>query len=199
MSQLFGLRKGFVEQVGKIESKIKRLSKRIYYVYFKRDLSGYARSIGVKTGNNCNYIDDPEKIFGSEPWLISIGNHVRLTWGVRIITHRGETWVARELDNRYINSANYAPVVIGNNVFIGMYSIVMPGVKIGNNVIVGAHSVVTHDIPDNLVVCGTPAKKISSIDEYLLKISHKENLEIIHFDSEQKKRAVVEKHPEWFE
>ena len=35
-------------------------------------------------------------------------------------------------------------------------------IKIGNNVIVGANSVVTHDVPDNCVVAGTPAKIISS-------------------------------------
>lgn len=53
-----------------------------------------------------------------------------------------------------------AKVVIGNDVWIGMRSIIMPGVKIGNGVVIGAGAVVTKDIPDYAVVGGVPAKII---------------------------------------
>ena len=57
-------------------------------------------------------------------------------------------------------SKEIKPVVIGNDVWIGLRSVIMPGVKIGNHVIVGAGSVVTKDIPDYAVVGGAPAKII---------------------------------------
>ena len=53
-----------------------------------------------------------------------------------------------------------AKVVIGNDVWIGMRSIIMPGVKIGNGVVIGSGAVVTKDIPDYAVVGGVPAKII---------------------------------------
>ena len=52
------------------------------------------------------------------------------------------------------------PVVIGNNVWLGNNVCVLPGVCIGNGVVVGANSVVTHDLPDNCVAAGVPAKII---------------------------------------
>ena len=52
------------------------------------------------------------------------------------------------------------PVTIGNDVWIGANSVVVPGVVIGSNVIIGAGSVVTHDIPDNCVAVGNPCRKI---------------------------------------
>lgn len=55
------------------------------------------------------------------------------------------------------------PINIGDNVWIGGSAIIMPGVNIGNNAIIGAGSVVTHDVPDNCVVAGNPARII----EYL--------------------------------
>ena len=59
--------------------------------------------------------------------------------------------------------------IIGNNVFVGADTVILPSVTIGNNVIIGAHSTVTHDITDNSVVVGSPAKIICSLDEYLGK------------------------------
>ncbi len=59
-----------------------------------------------------------------------------------------------------------APLVVGNNVFLGMAVTILPGVSIGDNVVVGAGAVVTHDLPSDCVAVGTPAKPIRSIDEY---------------------------------
>jgi len=58
-------------------------------------------------------------------------------------------------------------VVIGDNCFIGMNSIILKGTKIGNNCIVGAGSVLTgKEYPDNSVIVGNPAKVICTIDDY---------------------------------
>lgn len=56
------------------------------------------------------------------------------------------------------------PITIGDNVWIGGGSIIMPGVTLGNNVVVGAGSVVTKSFPDNVVVAGNPAKIIKRVD-----------------------------------
>ena len=53
-----------------------------------------------------------------------------------------------------------AEVVIGNDVWIGMRVVIMPGVKVGNGVVIGAGAVVTKDIPDYAIVGGVPAKII---------------------------------------
>lgn len=52
--------------------------------------------------------------------------------------------------------------IVGNRCFIGIRSIIMPGVRIGNEVVVGAGSVVTKDVPDNCIVAGNPAKNIKT-------------------------------------
>lgn len=52
------------------------------------------------------------------------------------------------------------PVTIGDNVWFGGSSVVLPGVNIGNNVVIAAGAVVTKDVPDNVVVGGNPAKII---------------------------------------
>lgn len=66
------------------------------------------------------------------------------------------------------------PIYIGNNVWIGAGSIILPGVKIGNNSVIGAGSVVTKDIPANVVAVGNPCKVLREIDENDMKYYHKD-------------------------
>lgn len=56
------------------------------------------------------------------------------------------------------------PVYIGDNVWMGRNVCIMPNVKVGDGVVIGANAVVTHDIPDNCVVGGIPAKIIKMLD-----------------------------------
>lgn len=63
----------------------------------------------------------------------------------------------------------FGRIRIGNFVYIGNNSLIMPGVTIGNNVLIGAGSVVTKSIPDNVVVGGNPAHFICTIEDYLKK------------------------------
>jgi len=129
----------------------------------------YARRLGVKIGKGCRiYIRE----WGSEPFLVTIGDRVTITSGVRIITHDGATWLVRNSNG--VRYQRYRPVVIGDDVFIGMNSIIMPGVTIGNKVIVGAGSVVTKDVPGNTIVVGHPAKPIGSFEAYSDKIMRTE-------------------------
>lgn len=120
----------------------------------------YARCIGVTFGKNCKFI---RPNFGTEPYLISMGDHVEITHGVKFLTHDGGVWIFRDEFN---DIEVFGPIKIGNNVFIGVNSIIMPGITIGDNCVVGCGSVVTKDVPPNSVAAGIPAKVIKSIFEY---------------------------------
>ena len=56
-------------------------------------------------------------------------------------------------------------ITIGDNVWIGGNSCIMPGVTIGNNVVIGAGSVVTKDLPDNVIAVGSPCRVVREITE----------------------------------
>nr|QOS23450.1 putative acetyltransferase [Vibrio parahaemolyticus] len=125
-----------------------------------------AKISGVTLGENCRvYIRD----FGTEPFLISIGNNVTITSGVRFLTHDGATsLIKNDEGSRY---QLYGGIQVQDDVFIGVNSIIMPGVKIGRNTIIGAGSVVTRDIEGNGVYAGSPAKLVRTFDEYREKIT----------------------------
>ena len=57
------------------------------------------------------------------------------------------------------------PVTIGDNVWLGGNTVILPGVTIGSNTVIGAGSVVTHDIPDWVIAAGNPCKVIRPITE----------------------------------
>ena len=124
---------------------------------------GYARSLGVKIGEDCRIFPSN---FGSEPWLISIGNKVTITSGVKLLTHDGATWLISDEKGR---REHFARLEIGNNVFIGSNAVIMPGVKLEDYVIVAAGSVVTKSVPSGSIVGGNPAKIIGSFDTYKKK------------------------------
>jgi acetyltransferase-like isoleucine patch superfamily enzyme len=146
---------------------------RIYYMSLKLIFSeeryatninpGLARKAGVKVGEGCRLYSSN---FGSEPFLIEIGEHVTITAGVQFITHDGGVWVLRGLDSQFQKCDLFGKIVIGNNVFIGINSIIMPGVTIGDNCIIASGSVVTRSFESNSVIAGLPAKSIKSIEEY---------------------------------
>ena len=64
-------------------------------------------------------------------------------------------------------------VHIGNNVWIGASSVIVPGVTIGDNTVIGAGSVVTKDIPANVVAVGNPCKVLREIGEHDRKYFYK--------------------------
>lgn len=124
----------------------------------------YAKKIGVEISEDTRLIGKNID-FGSEPYLISIGQHVTISSNVQFITHDGGTWVFRE-EEKYKNTVKYGRIIIGNNVFIGSRTILMPGIEIGRNCVIAAGSVVTKSVPSNSVVGGNPAKFICDINEY---------------------------------
>lgn len=91
---------------------------------------------------------------GIYPGLIYIGKGCVITSGVCILSHFYNT-----IDRRFYSGK----VVIGNNVFIGMNTLIVNAVNIGDNAIIGAGSVVNRDIPANEIWAGNPAKLIRKI------------------------------------
>lgn len=130
------------------------------------DPIGHARSIGVRVGKDCRLIGVR---FGSEPFLVTLGDHVSAA-DVSFITHDGGVWVFRQ---EWPEVELFGPITVGNNVFLGAGVRVLPGVTIGDNVIVGAGAIVVRDIPSNCVAVGQPARPIRTLQEYWTRNVHK--------------------------
>lgn len=140
--------------------------KKIYrWILFQISPIKYARKIGVKVGSNCRF--NRNISFGSEPYLVSIGNHVSFSGrGATFITHEGGHWVLKGLDKKYEETFGYGRITIGDNVFIGSGVTFLKGVTVGENVIIGACSLVNKSLSANGVYAGVPAKYICSLDEW---------------------------------
>ncbi|WP_336776033.1 acyltransferase [Paenibacillus sp. MMO-58] len=147
------------------------------------------RKQGVKIGEGC--VIDKSAIFGSEPYLISIGNKVRITHGVKFITHDGGLWVLRNLGLLPESADRFGRIEVGNNCNIGWNAIIMPGVIIGDNCVIGCGAIVTKSIPDNSIVAGVPARVIESIEEYCNK-NKTRYVPTKHLSDEEKKLYLSE-------
>lgn len=93
---------------------------------------------------------------------IHIGNNVMIGSGVIITTTDSHPlhWEARRLNTEPPASA---PVIIGDDVFIGARAIILKGVTIGDGAVIGAGSVVTKSIPPRVIAAGNPARIIKEI------------------------------------
>ena len=90
---------------------------------------------------------------------IIFGNNIELAPGVSIISSNHET-------TNLSKHVKGKPIIIGNNVWIGANTTVLPEVTIGNNVTIGANSVVTRDIDSNSIAVGNPCKVIKKKEPY---------------------------------
>lgn len=145
----------------------------IYKFYYKSYIKFLKRS-GVSIGTetviiNCTFSQSHK----GDHFII--GNGCTLT-GVTFVAHDAsptlfipELNVKKDVMALGSRRSYRAPIRIGDNVFIGIGTIILPGVTIGDNVVIGAGSVVTRNIPGNQVAAGNPAKVICPIDEYITK------------------------------
>lgn len=118
-------------------------------------------AMGLTAGKNFN----PQHGFNLDPshcWLTTIGDDVTLGPRVQILAHDASMHGA-------LGYTRIGRVTIGDRVFIGAGSIVLPGVTIGSDVVVGAGSVVTKDIPSGKVFAGNPAREICDTEAFLNK------------------------------
>lgn len=159
----------------------------MHWKYYRNPIE-CARSQGVTIGRDCRLLCRLGT-FGGEPYLVSLGDHVTITFGVRFITHDGGVWVFR---SKHPNIDVIDSIRIGNNVFIGINSIILPGVTIGDNCVIGAGSVVTKDVEAGSVVAGVPARRIKSLEEYWKSVEAKA-VYIRHLPDDEKRRVLMEK------
>lgn len=140
--------------MSRIDWIIKRLMPMSYY-------PSYLKKKGVKIGENCEIYKSA--LFGSEPYLIEIGNHVRINSGVNFVTHDGGYWVLRDehagFGSEFKNADKFGKIVVEDNVHIGTNAIIMPGVTIGENSVIACGAVVTHDVTRNSIWGGYRPEK----------------------------------------
>lgn len=155
---------------------------------------------GLKVGKNLSMMDGC-RIDYSHCWHIEIGNDVTLAPRVHILAHDAST-------KKHLNYTKIGNVKIGDRVFIGAGTIILPGVTIGNDVIIGAGSIVNRSIPANSLAVGNPARVVDSISSYLEKQKNKMNDEncfdesftLHHISNENKviMKNITEKHGQSF-
>lgn len=138
-------------------SLIKELLYRLRGEYTTEKLVSMGMKVGKEFKRLHGVILDP-----GHCWLIEIGDNVTMAPRVHILCHDAST-------KQFLNYTKIGRVTIGDNVFIGADTVVLPGVTIGNNVVIGANSTVTHNIPDNSVAAGVPACVICSLEDYIQK------------------------------
>ncbi|MFO0773569.1 MAG: acyltransferase [Nitrospiraceae bacterium] len=113
-----------------------------------------------------------------------------VTSGVQFITHDGGIAVIR----KHLGHASiFGPIVVGNNVFIGYGSILLPNIRIGDNVLIAAGAVVTRDLPSGVVAAGVPARPIKTVEEYAKTVSAHAVL-IEHLSPDQKRQFLLERY-----
>lgn len=149
-------------------NRIFSISVRILKIDRFLDPLNYAIRHGLRCGRGVTLSSKFGTTFGSEPYLIELGDYVRLSGNVTFITHDGGTWAFRDLE-KYKDVLKFGKIVVGDRTFIGYGATIMPGVTIGKRCVVAAGAIVTKDIPDETVVAGIPARKVNTIWEYAEK------------------------------
>ncbi|MGX7076493.1 acyltransferase [Globicatella sanguinis] len=171
---------------------------RKYYFYFmekiakiiKRDSMSYRlkryKLYGANIGNNVRTFSP---ISGSESYLISIGNNVTISTGVKFITHDNSIIKFRENATDLVGE-----IKIGDNCFIGANALILPGVSIGKNCIISAGAVVSSSFLDGVIIGGNPAKIIGDVNSYI----NKHNSDYFNFKgmSYIERKEEILRHPE---
>lgn len=152
---------------------MKRLWQNVKYnLYMTSAGRGGVQGVFKSVGYNVRL---PAMILPLYPELVSFGNNVEVASGVRFIVHDAIHGVInRDGHSGVTVKENIGEIVIGDNVFIGAGTIILPGVKIGSNVIVGAGSVINKDLSDNSVCAGVPCKQIGTYEGYVKSVAVKD-------------------------
>lgn len=148
---------------------MKGLKRKFFMLKLALISNGYKKAKYLKTkkyfgaiGEDC-YLQPYN--YGTEPYLIFLGNNVCIASNVTFINHDITYKMFNNLGggvyHKYIGK-----IVVGNNVFIGTNVTILYNVKIGNNVIIGANSLINSDVPNDSVVAGIPAHVIGDFSEF---------------------------------
>ena len=116
------------------------------------------KRMGLKVGDNVKIMGGVKIDYGHCKH-ISIGNNVTIAPDVYLLAHDASMYNVKKY-------TRIGKIIIGDNVFIGLRSVVMPNVRIGENSIIGAGSLVNKSIPKNVVAVGNPIKIICSVEDF---------------------------------
>jgi acetyltransferase-like isoleucine patch superfamily enzyme len=148
---------------------LKALRLAVNTVRLHRDPVRYFRSHGAEIGEGVEIFGANLFTFGSEPYLVSIGNKVTISHNADFITHDGGLRVAR---SKYPNAYLYGRIKVGDQCFLGAHCVLLPGANVGAGSVIGSGSIVTGEIPPGVVAIGAPAKPIKSVEEYVQAKKH---------------------------
>lgn len=153
-----------------------------------------AKEDGLHCGKNVSVMSGVS--FGSEPYLITLEDNVRISRNVSFMTHDGGTWAFRH-EEPYLNVNRFGKIVVGEYSFIGANAMILPNVRIGKHCVIGAGSIVTKSVPDYSVVAGVPARVISETYSYAEKIkaAMPDDWDVAAYESD-KRRYLESKIPE---
>ena len=124
----------------------------------------YFRSQGAQIGESVEIFGANLHTFGTEPYLVSVGDQVTISHGVDFITHDGGLRVTR---GTYPDAYLYGRIQVGDLCFLGAHCVLLPGARVGAGSVIGSGSIVTGEIPSGVVAIGTPAKPVKTVDEYV--------------------------------
>lgn len=146
-----------------IPQKIFRINGSVPWpVHFTSEIRAFQN---IKKGILCDPGDNPNIYIQANNGII-IGNNVGFGAGTSLIS-------ANHNHNDHSIHDECGPITIGNNVFVGTNSVILPGVTIGDNVVIGAGSIVAKDIPSNSIAVGNPCKVIKQKEPYNEDFSQK--------------------------
>ncbi len=128
-------------------------------------------------------------ITSAEPYLLTVGDNVTIATGVKFITHDNSAIKIYENATDFVGS-----ITIGNNVFIGACSILLPGITIADNCIIGAGSIVCRSCSTpGTVLAGNPAKPIGTVE----KMQEKYKDYIFDFRNKKRKSEILNNPNRW--
>ena len=139
-------------------------------ILIKEILGKTGKIINIESPFHCDYgynIEVGENFFANynltilDVGKVKIGDNAQIAPNVSIYTAGHPV----HPDSRNSGYEYGIPITIGDNVWIGGNTCIMPGVTIGNNVVIGAGSVVTKDLPDDVIAVGNPCKILREITE----------------------------------
>ena len=146
------------------------------------------RARGVRIGEGC--VIHTEQ-FSTEPYLVTLGDRVGISGGVKFLAHDGAAWLLRQ---RRPSAQAFGAIAVGDDCYIGENALLLAGTRVGRGCIVAAGAVVRGSFPDNSVIAGNPAK-VAGRASLLVELLDRSDttLDTLHLDGEQRRRLVLQR------
>lgn len=167
----------------KILRKIEKSSIKIVKAFSRKRYNtlfySYVKRLGVNLVGTPRFIEDDVYFDPVDYTKITVEKDVTISRNVTFLIHDYSVSQPFMMHDKNVwGGVLLKPIHLKKGCFIGANTILLPGTTIGENTIVGAGSVVKGEIPDNVVIAGTPARVIKSVEEYYLKMKDTESRNI---------------------